>query len=64
MNRIVLAGEGTMGKLNMGADQAKRWRDQAVRGRRRRLSRNVAAWVLILTAMIVFSGLIAFKAYT
>jgi len=63
MNRIVLAGEGTMGKLNMGADQAKRWRDQAVRGRRRRLSRNVAAWVLILTAMIVFSGLIAFKAY-
>ena len=63
MNRIVLAGEGTMGKLNMGADQAKRWRDQAVRGRGRRLSRNVAAWVLILTSIIVFSGLIAFKAY-
>jgi len=52
-----------MGKLNMGADQAKRWRDQAVRGRRRRLSRNVGAWVLILMAIIVFSGLIAFKAY-
>ncbi|MBM2711969.1 hypothetical protein JQK88_12025 [Mesorhizobium caraganae] len=63
MNRIVIAGEGKMDKLNIGADQAKRWRDQAVRGRRRRLSRNVGAWVLILMAIIVFSGLIAFKAY-
>lgn len=63
MNRIVLAGEGKMDKLNIGADQPKRWRDQAVRGRRRRLSRNVGAWVLILMAIIVFSGLIAFKAY-
>lgn len=63
MNRIVLAGEVKMDKLNIGADQAKRWRDQAVRGRRRRLSRNVAAWVLIMMAIIVFSGLIAFKAY-
>ena len=60
MNRIVIAGEGKMDKLNIGADQAKRW---TVRGRRRRLSRNVAAWVLILMAIIVFSGLIAFKAY-
>ncbi len=63
MNRIVLAGEVKMDKLNIGADQAKRWRDQAVRGHRRRLSRNVAAWVLILMAIIVFSCLIAFKAY-
>lgn len=52
-----------MDKLNIGADQAKRWRDQAVRGRRRRLSRNVGAWVLNLMAIIVCSGLIAFKAY-
>ncbi|MER9169866.1 hypothetical protein NKI12_21280 [Mesorhizobium australicum] len=52
-----------MDKLNIGADQAKRWRDQAVRGRRSRLSRYVVSWVLILTAIAILGGLIALKAY-
>lgn len=52
-----------MDKLNIGADQAKRWRDQALRGRRRRLSRNVVSWALILTAAIILFGLIALRAY-
>lgn len=53
-----------MDKLNIGADQAKRWRDQAVRGRRRRLSRNIVSWALILMAIAIFCGLIVLKAYS
>ncbi|MER9935519.1 MULTISPECIES: hypothetical protein [unclassified Mesorhizobium] len=51
-----------MDKPNTGADQAKRWRDLALRGRRR-LSHNVMSWALILTAITILGGLIAFKAY-
>jgi hypothetical protein len=50
-------------KLNIGADQAKRWRDRALRGRRRRLSHSVVSWALILTAIFILCGLIALKAY-
>ncbi|GLR44361.1 hypothetical protein GCM10007880_48780 [Mesorhizobium amorphae] len=48
-----------MDKLSIGADEAKRWRDKALRGRRRGLSRNVVSWALILTAIISLSSLIA-----
>ncbi|KQU99826.1 hypothetical protein ASD99_12840 [Mesorhizobium sp. Root695] len=62
MSRILLWEKG-VDKLNIGADQAKRWRDRALRGRRRRLSHNVVSWALILTAIIILCGLIALKAY-
>ena len=62
MSRILLWEKG-VDKLNIGADQAKRWRDRALRGRRRRLSNNAMSWALILTAITIFGGLIAFKAY-
>ncbi|AZO46843.1 MAG: hypothetical protein EOS58_16145 [Mesorhizobium sp.] len=52
-----------MDKLNIGADQAKRWRDQALRGRRRRLSRGAVSWALILVAIIILCGLIVLKAH-
>ncbi|MER8446843.1 hypothetical protein NKH52_27000 [Mesorhizobium sp. M1066] len=52
-----------MDRQNTGADQAKRWRDRALRGRRRRLSHNIVSWALILTAITILGGLIAFKAY-
>ena len=52
-----------MDKLNIGADQAKRWRDKALHGRRRRFSRNVMFWALIIAAIIMLSGLIALRAY-
>ncbi|TIN17793.1 MAG: hypothetical protein E5Y31_28680 [Mesorhizobium sp.] len=52
-----------MDRLNTGADQAKRWRDRALRGRRRRLSHNILSWALILMAITILCGLIALKAY-
>ncbi|ADV13333.1 hypothetical protein EN962_16275 [Mesorhizobium sp. M7A.F.Ca.CA.001.09.2.1] len=52
-----------MDKLNIGADQAKRWRDRALRGRRRRLSHNIVSWALILIAIAILGGLITLKAY-
>ncbi|RUX24458.1 hypothetical protein EOA13_30600 [Mesorhizobium sp. M7A.F.Ca.US.011.01.1.1] len=52
-----------MDRQNTGADQAKRWRDRALRGRRRRLSHNIVSWALILMAIAILGGLIAFKAY-
>jgi hypothetical protein len=63
VSRILLIGRRAMDKLNIGADQAKRWRDQALRGRRRRLSRNLLSRALILMAIIILCGLIALKAY-
>lgn len=57
--RILCPGRRAHGR----ADEAKRWRDKALRGRRRRLSRNVVSWALILTAIAILSGLIALKAY-
>ena len=53
-----------MDNLNLGADEAKRWRDKALRGRRSGPSRNVVSWVLIVMAIIVLCGLIALKAYS
>ncbi|RWC30288.1 MAG: hypothetical protein EOS27_13615 [Mesorhizobium sp.] len=53
-----------MVKRNLRADQAKRWRDRGLRGRRRRLSHNVVSWALILTAIAILCGLIALKAYS
>lgn len=50
-----------MDKLNIGADEAKRWRDKALRGRRRGLTRGVVSWALILVATIILCGLIALK---
>lgn len=40
-----------MDKLNIGADQANRWRDRALHGRRRRLSHNVVSWAIIGLAL-------------
>ncbi|ESZ71577.1 hypothetical protein X727_08860 [Mesorhizobium sp. L103C119B0] len=52
-----------MDKLSIGADQAKHWRNKALQGRRRRLSRNFVSWVLILLGIAILSGLIALKAW-
>ncbi|WP_164762344.1 MULTISPECIES: hypothetical protein [unclassified Mesorhizobium] len=62
MSRILLV-EKDVDRQNTGADQAKRWRDQALRSRRRRLSHNIVSWALILMAITILGGLIALKAY-
>ncbi|WP_164754319.1 hypothetical protein [Mesorhizobium sp. M7A.F.Ca.US.008.03.1.1] len=62
MSRILLVGED-VDQQNTGADQAKRWRDGALRGRRRRLSHNIVSWALILMSIAILGGLITLKAF-
>ncbi|MER9348316.1 hypothetical protein [Mesorhizobium sp. M0011] len=62
MSRILLV-EKDVDRQKTGADQAKRWRDRALRSRRRRLSHNIVSWALILMAITILGGLIALKAY-